>query len=337
MKSQTNGAKCTLIEQLNQWLGATEGEHFEFKEAKSRFSFDKLAEYGCALANDGGGKVILGVTDKRPRRVVGTHAFTQPEDIRRALMEKIPLRIDFLLIPHPDGRVLVWDIPARPVGTPIKYNGIYWTRKTDSLVPMSEDELRSIFAETGHDFSADICPGAAMQDLDPQAIEDFRQRWIEKSKNNGLAALSQDQLLRDAEVLVNGDVTYAALVLFGTRQALGKHMGQAEVVFEYHSSDASGSAQQRKEYRQGFFSFYEDLWNVINLRNDLQHYQDGLFVLDIPTFAERSVREAILNAISHRDYQLGGNVFVRQYPRRIVVESPGGFPVSVTLENILER
>ena len=91
------------------------------------------------------------------------------------------------------------------------------------------------------------------------------------------------------------------------------------------------------EYRQGFFSFYEELWQQVNLRNDLQHYQEGLFVFDIPTFAERSVRETILNAVSHRDYQLGGSVFVRQYPRHMLIESPGGFPPGITLENILDR
>lgn len=132
-------------------------------------------------------------------------------------------------------------------------------------------------------------------------------------------------------------VTYAALVLFGTRAALGRLLAQAEVIFEYRSSDAAGPAQQRIEYRQGFFSFYDDLWQTIALRNDLQHYQDGLFVLDIPTFAERSVREAVLNAVCHRDYRLGGSVFVRQYPRRIVIESPGGFPVGITEANVLDR
>ncbi|MGE5481580.1 MAG: ATP-binding protein, partial [Bacteroidota bacterium] len=112
---------------------------------------------------------------------------------------------------------------------------------------------------------------------------------------------------------------------------------QAEVIFEYRSSEAAGPAEQRVEYRQGFFSYYEELWRLINLRNGLQHYQVGVLVHDVPTFAERSVREAILNAVSHRDYQLGGSVFVRQYPRRLRIESPGGFPVGITLENILDR
>ena len=337
MITQSEISSDALIQELEQWIQAKEGEHFEFKEAKYTFHFGDLLKYCCALSNEGGGKMILGVTNKRPRKIVSSNAFPQPEDTRRTLMEKLHLGIDFEVIQHPHGRVLVFEIPSRPVGSAIRYDGVYWSREGDSLVSMSEDRLRNIFAEAGHDFSADICRGATIQDLDPQAIEEFRRRWIEKSKNHGLVSLSQKQLLCDAEVALDGGITYAALVLFGTRQALGRYLGQSEVVFEYRSSDASGPAQQRQEYRQGFFSFYDELWNTINLRNDLQHYQDGLFILDILTFAERSVREAILNAVSHRDYQLGGNVFVRQFSRRLVIESPGGLPVGITLDNVLDR
>jgi len=202
---------------------------------------------------------------------------------------------------------------------------------------MTEERLRAVFAETGRDFSAEVCPAATFEDLDPVAIDAFRRRWIDKSGNERLAAIQGVQLLRDAELMEGDCVTFAALILLGTRAALGQHLAQAEVVFEYRSSEAAGPAQQRKEYRQGFFAFSEDLWQTINLRNDLQHYQDGLFVFDVPTFAERSVREAILNAVSHRDYQLAGSVFVRQYARRLVIESPGGLPFGVTLENMLVR
>jgi len=76
---------------------------------------------------------------------------------------------------------------------------------------------------------------------------------------------------------------------------------------------------------------------LINLRNDKLGYQEGLVLSDIMAFDERSVREAILNAVSHRDYQLGGNVFIKQHPRKLVIASPGGLPVGVTLENILDR
>ena len=87
------------------------------------------------LANEGGGRLILGVTDKRPRRVVGSLAFPQPEQTRKSLCQKIPLGIDFEEIHHPDcspgSRVLVFRVPPRPVGIPIKVDGRYWmARKT---------------------------------------------------------------------------------------------------------------------------------------------------------------------------------------------------------------
>ncbi|MBN2543375.1 putative DNA binding domain-containing protein [bacterium] len=325
------------IEELEKIMVAKEGENLEFKEAKNSYSFEKLVEYCAALANEGGGKIVLGVTDKRPRIVVGSQAFTQPERTRVGLIEQLHINIDFSVVDHPNGRVLIFQVPPHPIGNPVKYKGVYWERQADSLVAMSNDKLRSIFSESGHDFSGDICPLAQMEDLDIAAIENFRKLWIKKSGNQSLASLTVEQLLNDVEALVDGGLTYAAMVLFGTRKAIGRHLAQAEVVFEYRATNTAGPANERNEFRQGFFSFYSELWDLINLRNDIQHFQSGLFVWDIPTFSEQVIREGILNAVSHRDYQLGGSVFIRQYPRRLVIESPGGFPVGITEQNILDR
>jgi len=269
--------------------------------------------------------------------IVGSQAFKQPERTRSSLIDHLHINIDFSIVNHPKGRVLIFHVPMHPIGNPVKYKGIYWHRKGDSLAAMSEDQLRNIFAESGHDFSADICTSATIDDLDSEAIENFRKRWIKKSGNQGLATLPHEQLLTDAEAIVDGSMTYAALILFGSRKAVGKYLAQTEVIFEYRATEVSGPAQQRKEFRLGFFCFYDELWELINLRNDNQHFQSGLFVLDIPTFSERVIREAVLNAISHRDYQLGGSVFIRQYPRRLLLESPGGFPVGINVQNILDR
>ena len=321
-----------------QWLlEAKEGENIEFKRAENHFEFDELAKYASAIANRGGGYVVLGITDQRPRQVVGSRAFVQPERTRAGLMEQLHLRIDFHLLEFEGKRVLVFDVPPHPVGVPIQFKGIAWWRVGDSLVAMPMDEMRAIFAEAGHDFSADVCKEASIEDLDPAAITAFRRRWVDKSGNAALANLPPEQLLRDCEAITEKGVTFAALAMFGTRPALGRLLGQCEVIFEYRSTEASGAAQQREEFRAGFFSFYDRLWELINLRNNKQHYQDGMFVLDVPTFDERVVREAILNAVSHRDYQLGGSIFIRQYPHRLVVDSPGGFPPDITLDNILDR
>ncbi|MCL2306622.1 MAG: hypothetical protein FWC43_14885 [Planctomycetaceae bacterium] len=252
------------------------------------------------------------------------------------MIDRLSLRVDFQLY-NEDTRVLVFKIPARPVGVPVQFQGIYWSRKGDSLVPMTEQELRAVFAESGYDFSAEVCSKAEWGDLDSGAIEEFRKRWVNKSKNNSFQTLSQEQLLKDCEAVTRDGITYSALILFGTREALGRLLGQSEVIFEYRSSEASGPAQQREEFRQGFFSYYDKLWELINRRNDIQHFQNGLFIDDIPTFEERTIREGLLNAVSHRQYQYAGSVFVRQYSRKLVIENPGGFPSDVTVDNILNR
>lgn len=322
---------------VEELLEAKEGENIQFKEAKNRFDMGEAARCCCALANCGGGKLVFGITDKRPRQVVGSQAFEQPERTRSGLIDKLKVMVDFQLLDYQGKRVLVFDVASRPYGLPVQAGGIAWWYEGDSLIPMPEEVRRGIYAESGFDFSSSICQSAKLSDLDEAAVEDFRARWIEKSGNQRLNSLSAEQLLRDCEAITEDGITYAALILFGTRAALGKHLPQAEIIFEYRSTEVSGPASQREEFRTGFFSCYNRLWELINLRNDRQHYQEGLFVYDIPTFNERVVREAVLNAASHRNYQLSGSVFIRQYRDKLVVESPGGFPNGISLENILDR
>lgn len=127
------------------------------------------------------------------------------------------------------------------------------------------------------------------------------------------------------------------MILLGSREAVSKHFAQAELVFEYRASEASIPHQQRLEYREGFLAFLDDVWERINLRNERLHYPDGLFMRDIAVFNETVVREAILNAVTHRDYRLPGSVFVKQYPRKLEIVSPGGFPVGISAENIIRK
>ncbi len=325
------------LEQLAEWMLAVEAEHLEFKEAKNSFDAEKLVKYCAALANEGGGQLVLGVTNNRPRQVVGSLAFQDLGATKHQLVDRLHMRIDADELTHPNGRVVVFSVPSRPIGMPIQVDGAYWMRSGESLVAMTPDALQRIFAEAQPDYSAEICAAAKLEDLDERAIERFRLKWAERSRRAELTGFAVPQLLADAELLVDGRVTYAALILLGTRQALGKHLANAEVIFEYRSDDASIAYQQRKEYREGFLLFDDDLWDTINLRNNLFSYQDGLFRQEIPAFNEQAVREAVLNAVSHRDYRLAGSTFVKQYPQRIQVDSPGGFPAGVTAENILLR
>ena len=267
------------IDELQTWMNNREDEHLEFKEAKNRFNFETLVKYCVALANEGGGKMILGVTDKLPRTIVGTQAFRKLERTKAGLIERLRLRVDVEEIQHPDGRVLVFQIPSRSIGVPMQYKGAYWMRGGEDLIPMTSDQLQRIFAEGTPDFSSEICTSAQLDDLDPTAVEVLRQLWHRKSPHQGISTSPVEQLLADAELVVDGQVTYAALILLGTRKALGKHLAQAELIFEYRSNEVPGPASERHEFRQGFLPVLDETWRLINQRNDLQNFQQGLFNL----------------------------------------------------------
>ena len=322
---------------LEDLLNAKEGEQFQFKEAKRHFDSGEAARCCCALANCGGGSLVFGISDKRPRKVVGSTAFEQPERTRKGLIDQLKVMVDFQLYEQDEKRVLVFSVASRPLGLPVQVDGVAWWYEGDRLIPMPEEIRRKIYEEVGFDFSCSICPSATINDLDDSSIELFRARWIKKSGNTRLSSKSTEQLLHDCGAIADDGITYAALILFGKKEALEKYLPQSEIVFEYRSSGASGPANQREEFRVGFFACYDRLWELVNLRNDTQHYQEGFFIFDIPTFNESVVREAILNAISHRNYQLAGSVFIRQYPDKLLIESPGGFPHGISLDNILDR
>jgi hypothetical protein len=138
----------TSVQQINAWRAAkSETEHLEFKEAKSQFSFDHLLNYCVAIGNEGGGHLLLGISNKPPRPVVGTSAYTNTQKTAFDLLNKLHFRVDIEEVVHPDGRVLVFHIPARPFRTPLQVDGTYYMRSGESLVAMTPDQLKRIINE----------------------------------------------------------------------------------------------------------------------------------------------------------------------------------------------
>ena len=161
----------TTAQQIDLWL-TTPSEHqrLEFKEAKTQFDNRKLFKYCVAIANEGGGHLVLGVSDAKPRKVVGSAAFNDPVEMASKLFQVLGFRVDLDEVDHPDGRVVVFRIPGRPKGTAYAFEGGYLMRVGEELKPMSEDQLRRIFAEGQPD-------------------------WLEQSAMAGLSAQEVVQLL----------------------------------------------------------------------------------------------------------------------------------------------
>jgi ATP-dependent DNA helicase RecG len=145
------------LDDLDAWLRSREREHLEFKEANHTFDRVKLVRYCAAIANEGGGHLLLGVNDRIPRRVVGTGAYIDLGEVKTDLLTRLHLRIDADELAHPDGRVVVFSIPSRPIGRAIPVDGAYWMRSGESLVTMTPDQLGRIFHEDVLDFSAATC------------------------------------------------------------------------------------------------------------------------------------------------------------------------------------
>ena len=327
----------TSLKQLENYLAQPEGLNIEFKEAKNRYDFEKLKNYCVALANEGGGKIILGVSDARPRKIVGTHAYDEPGRTEAGLHRELGYRIPLEELSYQNKRLLIIHIPSRLPGAAWSHKGRFLKREGDDLCDLTDAELRQIFSETGPDFTSEVLSSLSYADLEQEAVHAFIERWQKKNPSLRLDIADPQQCLSDADLLIDGHPTYAALILLGKPRSIDRHLSQAEMIFEYRSNETAGPAASRIEFREPFLLSHDQLWATINLRNDKQSYQDDFFRYEIPTFDEFSIREAILNAICHRDYRAGGSVFLRQYSRRLEIVSPGGFPMGITPENIADQ
>lgn len=119
----------TTADQLDIYLNSPEGRHLEFKEASRNFHFEKLVDYCVALANEGGGKIIFGVTDQRPRKIIGTSAFAETGRTEGGLYERLKQRIPIEEVFTSDQkRILVVHVPSRAKGVAWHHQGRYLKR-----------------------------------------------------------------------------------------------------------------------------------------------------------------------------------------------------------------
>lgn len=329
----------TSLEEFNHWLLQPEGLSLEFKAARNEYGKKTLLDYCVALGNEGGGKLILGVDDAS-RKVIGSNAFNGIcQTLSHEIFQKTEphLRVDVEELSHPDGRVLIFHIPARPTGCPVRSNGDYKypMRLGESLKEMDNETLRTIHAEIEEDFSARIVPGLMIADLDERALVEFKRRRAEKMRNPSLLHESEEQLLRDMHILNDRGLTFACLVLLGKERSIQKYLPQCEIIYEWRGAHTQVHHDFRAQWKEPYFLLYEKVWKTIGERNIRTPYQEGFIQQEIWAFDEKSCREAVNNAVAHRDYSLQGSTYILASPATLSVVSPGGFPSGITAENVI--
>jgi ATP-dependent DNA helicase RecG len=309
------------------------GSHHSQEERRKCF-----LGYVVAFANEGGGRLVLGMTDKYPHNIVGSDfAAGKVGALEDETYSRLGIRVRMTELFENGRRVLVIDIPTRPVGKMLKFEGIPLMRVGDSLRNMSDEEMLSILSEQEPDFSARICEGLTIADLDEIAINKMKESYARKQKNQAFLQLSTEQVLTDLKLLVNGKLNYAALLLLAKREVIQEKLPQAKIIWEFRNTEAQVHHDRRESVDEPLFVGIDKIWQLINQPslNRKHPVQAGAYIFDIYDFNEEVIREAVLNAIAHRDYTITSEVVIKQYPSKVVINNPGGFPKGVTIENIL--
>lgn len=317
-----------------------EGGSVSYNGANKNIPKDRrrcILGYIIALCNEGGGYLVIGMTDNYPHEVTGTKQnIGSIGELESNIYRDIEIRPKIYELYENEKRVLVIEVPGRPIGKVFKFEDVPLMRVGEELKPMSDEFYLKIINEQEPDFSQQFCEDLAIADLDEKAIAILKDKYALKQNNPNFKTLSNEQLLSDLELSKNGKLTNAALILLGKKEVLNEKLPQAAVMLEYRNSESQIPFDNRIEFSEPFFILIDNLWNTINLRNGSFPIQDGAYIFNIPFFNEEVIRESVNNAITHRDYRKTSEIVIKQFPQRLDIINAGGFPLGVNLNNLLK-
>ncbi len=332
----------------------SENENVEFKEAKNSFSVlgrdnkrgkknrKSIYGYSVAIGNEGGGHLILGVKDKINKKtgrrdIVGTKAIQNITQTKEKLYEALGRRVEIQTLKTPEGTVQVIEIPAHPVGGTFKFYNVPLMRNGENLVPMDDETLKKILTENREDFSAKLNLSANFDDLDPKLLRILKDKYILKSGNKELKEVSHKDILQKLLLVRKDKITNACLLLVGKEDSLARLIPNHEIFLEWRSDEHKLEFENRYTTRKAYLSVEAEIWKYVNARNVRVPFKQGFFEMDIWAYDKNSVRESVLNAFAHREYDNRTEpVYVRLSPSNLSIKSPGGFVSGVSVENILD-
>lgn len=336
------------IKTFRNLVSHKENEIVEFKRAENNFDFDDLGKYFSALSNEANLRrqefawLIFGYDEKK-HQIVGTsykngesalnklkHDFAQHTTDGQTFREIVPVEID-------GKRVLMFKIPASPRNIVIKWKGIAYGRDGESLKPLNQskqDEIR--MQAPAPDWSAEVVPDATIDDPDEVAIAKARKMF--KKVHSRISAeevnrWSNEEFLTKCELMVNGQLTRAAIILLGKMFSDSKlRPAVAEVTWTLRNEK-----QDVVDYEHFSVPFIltvdEILAKIHNLT--LREMPGGtLFPDTMKQYDDYTIREALHNCIAHQDYTLRQRINFVENPGFLYYANGGTF-IPGTLENAL--
>lgn len=326
-----------------------ETEWVEFKEAKNNYGSDDLGRYFSALSNEANlknqpfGWIVFGVQGK-PRRVVGSnYRPDRPalDSLKQEVAVHTPNGLTFEEIHElttSGRRVILFQVPAALAGVPTSWKGHYYGRNGESLCALGLQEIEQIRRQTvREDWSAQICVGATVHDLDAAAVEFARTQY--KRKNPKIAAEIDGwdilAFLNKARLAVSGRITRAAIILLGKEEA--EHfLSPAQARITWILKDPAGVERDYQHFGPPFLLHVEEVYGKIRNLNYRYLRNESLFPTEIIKYDPWVIREALHNSIAHQDYSLGGRINLVEAEDELLLTNLGHFlPESV--QRVIEQ
>lgn len=308
------------LKELKYLIELDENEHLEFKKAENSFSVlgdsgknrYSVLGYCVALGNEGGGKLILGISPDKPRKIVGSNALPNIEAVKSQIYSSLGQRIEIQeLFDEDHKRIILIEIPSRPLGQTFKFYGVPLMRIGEELKNMDDFTVKKILNESMPDWSAAICKNATIEDLDPEAIKVARENF--KKKNQRLTE-EVDQwdnvtFLDKAKLTIKNEITNAAILLLGKKEA-GSLISPAVAQMTWILKGEKNTERDYEHFYCPFLLSAEKLYGKIrNLK--YRYIPDGsLFPEEVDMYNPYVIREALHNCIAHQDYSLQGRIQV---------------------------
>jgi ATP-dependent DNA helicase RecG len=326
----TTEPEITTEQQILQSLREGPGAEIEFCAANVRAI--RLAETMTAMANSRGGMILIGISGHPPRLTGVPHAEQTVElALQASMMPSPPLIVPLPEAVEVEGKAVV--LVTVPSGLPhiYRFRGRYLARSGRTNETMSTAALRQLLLDrSATSFESLPAPGATLDDLDEGAVRAYADAFPSVTDD------PLEMLRRRGCITRDGRPTYAGVLLFShTPQQfvhsssilVARYPGQ-EMGDQFLREEITGPLPEQIRRTEAFV--------VDNMRVGARLV--GLEREEIAEYPQPVVREAIVNAVAHRDYSIRGEeIRLLMFSDRIEVYSPGRLPGHVTLRNLLDE
>jgi ATP-dependent DNA helicase RecG len=327
-----------MIDMWAEWRERRPGQTLAFLPEPD---VEVLAETLVAFANSDGGTILVGV-DETAQATGGLYADEVEEALRTAAVECRPPVDARWHQAAADGGMVFAIVVTRSPELHSLADGRVLIRTRAENHPLSGDQIRQLAAtKSVGDFEDELAPGAQRADLDQEVIDEYVAKWEERQHREWTRSVD-DLLARIGALDDQGRPTIAGVLLFAQNpQAFLPQSGLTFVKFvgTLPRGEAGQPGYGRREEIGGPLArIIQRTWEVVGEEMRIGAVVTGLEREERTEYPVSAVREALVNAVAHRDYRLAGRrIEVRMFADRMEIISPGGLPGFITVDNIVEE